>query len=765
MSEFEQQQITDNITLQRRALRVARIYLVVYVVMIFLSLYIAWQVRAWQIYTLVGISLISAIAQIVSIRLIRAGQIETGGWVIIYILWIFGLLASIFIATDFGIFLGTFITILTFVIASQVFSSKALRQAWVIGIGVGLLITLLSLVNISFRFSISLPWDAPLGLIVGAFIALALIFFIVRRALRGNLRVKLTVSFVLVAVIPLVIVGIIASIQTYNAQLPQALELQSQVAQRVAENVEDFIRARENELWGITNIRGLAGLSSDDQEELLASLLSAQNLYDEIILVDGNGQEQIYLSRVDIVNPDDLTNLSGAVEFEKPKESGATYFSPVQFDSTTGEPFMVISVPVIDLRTGEMIYALIANFRFKTVWNLMAQADVVGSGIVYMVGDDNQVIAHANPSVVLQGTQVDLPSSDSFTVGIDGTEVAMALDHISLSEQVFSVVAELPQSEVTALAIRNLAITIIVVVVAVLIASILGTFVARNITTPIIELADAAETVSAGDFSQQVEIDSQDEIGTLATAFNSMMKQLSDLVGTLEQQVSDRTRALETSTEVSRRLSTILDQEQLVSEVVEQLRSAFDYYHAHIYLYDEGKQNLVMAGGTGEAGRAMLAGGHSIEKGRGLVGRAASSNQTVLIPDVSRAIGWLPNPLLPDTKAEVAVPIAIGEEVLGVLDVQHNISEGLDEEDVDLIQAIANQVAVAVRNAQAYQQVQRQAVLEAQISAITQRIQSATTIEDVLRIAVSELGQALETERADIELSMIQKSNGGYNAS
>jgi len=222
----------------------------------------------------------------------------------------------------------------------------------------------------------------------------------------------------------------------------------------------------------------------------------------------------------------------------------------------------------------------------------------------------------------------------------------------------------------------------------------------------------------------------------------------------LEQQVADRTQALEISTEVSRQLSTILDQNELVHEVVEQLRTAFGYYHAHIYLYDEPKQNLVMSGGTGNAGQTMLSHGHKLEKGQGLVGRAAEQNQVILIPDVSQAEGWLPNPLLPETKAEVAVPIAVGQDVLGVLDVQHNVTNGLGNGDANLIQSIANQVAIAVKNAQAYSRSQRQAVREAQITAISQRIQSAMTIEDVLQIAVSELGNTIGARNSNIDLQV-----------
>jgi GAF domain-containing protein len=228
-----------------------------------------------------------------------------------------------------------------------------------------------------------------------------------------------------------------------------------------------------------------------------------------------------------------------------------------------------------------------------------------------------------------------------------------------------------------------------------------------------------------------------------------MTIRLRELIAGLE----GRTRALETSTQVSRRLSTILDQEQLVTEVVQQVQTAFGYYHAHIYLIDEASQDLVMAGGTGQAGQMMLASGHRIPWGKGLTGRAAATNSLVLVPDVSQEKGWLPNPLLPETKSEVAAPIAMGERVLGVLDVQHNVIGGLDEADADLLQSIAGQVAIALQNIRLFVEAQQRAEHQTLVNLIAQRIQNTTTVEDALQVAVRELGRAVEAGETSVRLA------------
>jgi nitrate/nitrite-specific signal transduction histidine kinase len=305
--------------------------------------------------------------------------------------------------------------------------------------------------------------------------------------------------------------------------------------------------------------------------------------------------------------------------------------------------------------------------------------------------------------------------------------------------------AEQAESEALASVNRLLQFTLVLVVITILAAALAAYLITQSITSPISKLAQAAQEISRGNLEQNVEVNQKDEIGILADSFNTMTSQLRDFINTLEQRVAQRTKALATSTEVSRRLSTILDEKQLLVEVVEQIKGAYNYYHGQIYLLDETGQTLVLAGATGEGGQALLNKGHKLSIDRGLVGRAARSKSAVLVPDTSKEPEWVANPLLPDTKAEIAIPILLGDEVLGVIDMQDNVVGDVYQEDVEFLQAIANQVAIALQNSRSYAQAQRRAEREALISSINQKIQNESTVESALQVAIREVGRALGT--------------------
>lgn len=278
-----------------------------------------------------------------------------------------------------------------------------------------------------------------------------------------------------------------------------------------------------------------------------------------------------------------------------------------------------------------------------------------------------------------------------------------------------------------------------------------GFLLTRSLIGPVRRLTAAAESFAQGNFDVPI-APVPGELGRLGEALQATAMTLQEQYSGLEHRLAERARALETSIEVGRQLATIHDAEALVAAVVQHVQAAFGYYHVHIYLLDEKREKLILAGGSGDAGRTMLAQGHSLKIGQGLVGLAARRGEPVLAPDTHAHSDWLPNPLLPQTSAEIAMPIRYGDKLLGVLDVQHDAPGGLGEDDVALLEAVAGQVAVALQNARLLQEAEERSRQAALAYSIGQRIQRAGSVEEVLRLAAQELGQALGSERARVQL-------------
>ena len=462
----------------------------------------------------------------------------------------------------------------------------------------------------------------------------------------------------------------------------------------------------------------------------------------------------------------ELTNYGDRAYFQE-----AANGTPIAIESvigrTTQRPAVIYAAPVYNVE-GYVIQVISFATEITDVATGINVSKLGETGFSYIIDPDGYLIAHPDSTLTTElrdysqyppvkymreGNRGLFTFTDE-----NGVEWYSYVDQL---ESGHGVVIQQTAREVLAAQTAARQANLTGIVIALALTLLAGWVLIRRTLKPVEELTLAAEKMSGGDLNQHVNINRGDEIGTLATAFNAMAAQLKGIVGSLESEVQERTRMLQISSEVSRNLSTILDPQQLAREVVEQLKSAFGYYHAHIYLVDQANKYLVMVGGTGEAGQIMLERGHKLAPGQGLVGRTAESKQPVLVPDVSTAEGWLPNPLLPDTRAEAAVPILMGNDMLGVLDVQQNIIGGLSQQDVDLLQTIANQVAIALRNAQAYTEAQQRAERESLTSNIAAQIQRAGTVDEVLQVALSGLKQALKSDHASVELrSPASRKNG-----
>lgn len=172
----------------------------------------------------------------------------------------------------------------------------------------------------------------------------------------------------------------------------------------------------------------------------------------------------------------------------------------------------------------------------------------------------------------------------------------------------------------------------------------------------------------------------------------------------MEELLAQRAAQLEKVAHISSAISAVLDVNTLLPKVVDLVKEQFGYSHSHIYLLDNSSNTLMLAAGAGEAGRQMLAQGHYIQLAhpRSIVARVAREKQGLIINDVKHTTNFLPTPLLPETRSDLAVPLIIGDEVIGVFDVQSNETDHFTAEDTYIQTALAVQVAISIENARQF---------------------------------------------------------------
>ncbi len=249
-----------------------------------------------------------------------------------------------------------------------------------------------------------------------------------------------------------------------------------------------------------------------------------------------------------------------------------------------------------------------------------------------------------------------------------------------------------------------------------LLTTLLAAVVARQITRPIVQLTMRAVEIANGDLEQTVPVNRRDEIGVLAQAFNIMTAELRALYDGLEHKVAERTaqlrkanrqlryRAMQltVSAEVSRVATSILDLDTLLSRVVGLLRDYYRLLYVAIFLLDETGQWAVLREGSGELGESLKAKGQWLSVGDpSLVGQVAKKGKPQVLSRTDTR--GRPESHLPPTRSEAAFPLKIGGRTIGVLDIHSVHADAFDDDDIKVLQGVADQIAIAIENARTYE--------------------------------------------------------------
>jgi GAF domain-containing protein len=198
----------------------------------------------------------------------------------------------------------------------------------------------------------------------------------------------------------------------------------------------------------------------------------------------------------------------------------------------------------------------------------------------------------------------------------------------------------------------------------------------------------------------------------LATELAEERSHLETLVAQRTADLEQRSIQLQTAAQVARDAAEIRDVEKLLRDVVDLISTRFGFYHTGVFLMDRTSEAVELRAASSPGGRRMLMRGYKLKLGVGLVGNVAQRGVYRIALDVDQDTDFYKNPELPNTRSEIALPLRTLGDLIGVLDVQSTEAEAFDEEDVVVLQTLADQVAVAIHNARLFQQAQRSLEVE-----------------------------------------------------
>jgi PAS domain S-box-containing protein len=199
-----------------------------------------------------------------------------------------------------------------------------------------------------------------------------------------------------------------------------------------------------------------------------------------------------------------------------------------------------------------------------------------------------------------------------------------------------------------------------------------------------------------------------------------------------------RAAQLEATSEVGRRIASILGIDELLGEVVELVHESFNYDHVHVFLIDAETQEAVYKAGNGSTGRRILEEALRLKVGQeGMIGHAASTAQPMIANDVTKDPHYVSHPELANTRSECTVPLIIGDRVIGVLDVQSNREDAFGDDDLFLLQALSDQLAIAIENARLFEESDRRirsmTALNKMGQAISATLDPASLLEEIYK--------------------------------
>ncbi len=458
----------------------------------------------------------------------------------------------------------------------------------------------------------------------------------------------------------------------------------------------------------------------------LTKIQNQSERYDELLLLDGTGK--VILSTL---RQNENQNFSQQPFFQGAMEN-QSYVVESSYPGTVGNSIVFVRSIT---REGLMLGVLAARGNFNTVTRIVeTKTDPNQTLETYLVSNRLAPLTktlYPVDEVRTEATSQVITFRYNHGQGIyENYQADSVLGYyVWIPQLEAALITEISQAEVVQDTIQLLLTNLSVGFFTTLMAFAIVLVTSRSISAPVVALAEKAKALAGGNFAVRIAIANQDEIGSMAQAFNTMAEELQNLVQNLEQKVDERTRdiqkqasRLRLASEVARDATTSDNLDSLLNRSAQILQERFGFYYTGIFLIDSTREYAVLRASPTEAGKALLERSYRIPIGKaGIISTVANTGESRIALDTDKDIIFVQNPLLPNTRSEISTPLKVNNVVIGVLDVQSDQPSAFSQEDISVLQIVADQLALAIQRAQLVEQ------LASNLSEIERTYQQLTT--------------------------------------
>ncbi len=746
----------------------------------------------WQQFVLLAITIVAVLFIIAAWRLYKRERLVQATTLLISAPLLCSFAASVFVN---GLGLGPALACvcLTLILAESTLPAPAANRWIVAGLFAGALALILELIQPAWRSNFDFPSFAP---VLAAVLLAVLGTYMLRRFRTYALRGKLIIAFLAVSLISIAGVAIYADLAIRQSVEDQATSQLAAIAQLQATTVSDLL-VKEAELLQTLalnkliqdQVTSIDTRYSGSPAEIQAALLAKDQAWRVAVQADNNDLPLIvsmldnpiasdlreyrttYPENVEVFVTDRYGALVAATnrtsDYYQADEDwwqqaynngrGAIFIGQPEYDESSATYASVIGLPLYAHGTRYLVGVMRTTFQLAQIADVLSAARVGQTGQVDLLLPNNTFL-HSTAAITAPASFLAALSTSTGPIveaDLDTTPSLAAIAPIrstdtdegpSIARLNWRIVTHQSRAEISApVDAHAKSVLIVSVLIAGLMAgAALGT--AQVLAGPITRLTTVAAKVKGGDLSAQAAIETNDEIGALAAAFNSMTAQLRGLISSLEERVKARTEQVRASADVGRAASSILDVNQLVRQAVSLITERFGFYYAAVFTLDAAGEYAVLRDATGEAGRILKERGHRLAvDNKSMVGATILTRRARIALDVGKEAIRFANPLLPNTRSEIALPLIAGQRVIGALDVQSEQSAAFDDTSAEVLQTMADQIAVALQNAELFDRSEQQARTLTVLNKMSRELALATTFERIAHITAQTVTQLVGT--------------------